>query len=52
MKKTTTLSKSAAILVNRVKNSGRLILARRRVVRWCFAAMSSVEPPLLSLLRL
>lgn len=48
------LSESAAILVYLAKKSGRLIPADRageaQVVRWCFAAMSSVEPPLLSLL--
>jgi glutathione S-transferase len=48
------LSESAAILVYLAKKSGRLIPGDRageaQVVRWCFAAMSSVEPPLLSLL--
>jgi glutathione S-transferase len=48
------LSESAAILVYLAKKSGRLIPGDRageaQVVRWCFAAMSSVEPPLLSLM--
>ena len=48
------LSESAAILVYLAKKSGRLIPGDRtgeaQVMRWCFAAMSSVEPPLLSLL--
>ena len=48
------LSESAAILVYLAKKSGRLIPGDRageaQVVRWCFAAMNSVEPPLLSLL--
>jgi glutathione S-transferase len=48
------LSESAAILVYLAKKSGRLIPSDRageaQVVRWCFAAMNSVEPPLLSLL--
>ena len=47
------LSESAAILVYLAKKSGRLIPGDRageaQVVRWCFAAMNSVEPPLLSL---
>lgn len=47
------LSESAAILVYLAKKSGRLIprdpAGEPQVVRWCFAAMSSVEPPLLSL---
>ena len=47
------LSESAAILVYLAKKSGRLIPVDRageaQVVRWCFAAMNSVEPPLLSL---
>jgi len=48
------LSESAAILVYLAKKSGRLIPADRageaQVVRWCFAAMNSVEPPLLNLM--
>ena len=48
------LSESAAILVYLAKKSGRLIPGDRdgelQVTRWCFAAMNSVEPPLLSLL--
>ncbi|SCU98118.1 Glutathione S-transferase domain [Cupriavidus necator] len=48
------LSESAAILVYLAKKSGRLIPGDRageaQVVRWCFAAMNSVEPPLLSLM--
>jgi glutathione S-transferase len=47
------LSESAAILVYLAKKSGRLIPGDRageaQVVRWRFAAMNSVEPPLLSL---
>ena len=47
------LSESAAILVYLAKKSGRLIPSDRageaQVVRWCFSAMSSVEPPLLAL---
>ncbi|MEO8017009.1 MAG: glutathione S-transferase family protein [Pseudomonadota bacterium] len=48
------LSESAAILVYLAKKSGRLIPGDRageaQVVRWCFAAMNSVEPPLLALM--
>ena len=48
------LSESAAILVYLAKKSGRLIPADRggeaQVLRWCFAAMNSVEPPLLALM--
>lgn len=48
------LSESAAILVYLAKKSGRLIPADRvgeaQVLRWCFAAMSTVEPPLLALM--
>ena len=48
------LSESAAILVYLAKKSGRLIpgdlAGEMQVVRWCFAAMNSVEPPLLSLM--
>jgi glutathione S-transferase len=48
------LSESAAILVYLAKKSGRLIpsdhVGEAQVMRWCFAAMNSVEPPLLALL--
>ncbi|RQP26182.1 glutathione S-transferase family protein [Piscinibacter terrae] len=48
------LSESAAILVYLAKKCGRLIPADRaaeaQVMRWCFAAMNSVEPPLLALM--
>lgn len=48
------LSESAAIVVYLAKKSGRLIPGDRageaQVMRWCFAAMNSVEPPLLSLM--
>ena len=48
------LSESAAILVYLAKKSRRLIPAdsagEAQVLRWCFAAMSSVEPPLQSLM--
>jgi len=48
------LSESAAILVYLAKKSGCLIPGDRdgeaQVTRWCFAAMSSVEPPLLALM--
>ena len=48
------LSESAAILVYLAKKSGCLIpgglAGEAQVVRWCFAAMNSVEPPLLSLM--
>jgi len=48
------LSESAAILVHLAKRSGRLIASdsagESQVVRWCFAAVNSVEPPLLSLM--
>lgn len=44
------LSESAAILFYLAKKSGRLIPGDRageaQVMRWCFAAMNSVEPPL------
>ena len=50
------LSESAAILVYLAKKSGRLIpddlAGEAQVMRWCFAAMNSVEPPLLNLLLL
>ena len=48
------LSESGAILVFLAKKSGRLIPAdlagEAQVLRWCFAALNSVEPPLLSLM--
>lgn len=48
------LSESAAILVYLAKKSGRLMPTDRageaQVMRWCFAAMNSVEMPLLSLI--
>jgi len=48
------LSESAAILIYLAKKSGKLIppdsAGEAQVVRWCFAAMNSVELPLLSLL--
>ena len=48
------LSESAAILVYLAKKSSRMIPGDRageaQVVRWCFAAMNSVEPPLLALM--
>ena len=48
------LSESAAIVVYLAKKCGRLIPADRageaQVLRWCFAAMNTVEPPLLGLL--
>jgi glutathione S-transferase len=48
------LSESAAILVYLEKKSSRMIPGDRageaQVMRRCFAAMNSVEPPLLSLL--
>jgi len=48
------VSESAAILVYLAKKSGRLMPGDRageaQVLRWCFAAMNSVEPPLLSLM--
>ena len=48
------LSESAAILIYLAKKSGRLIprdlAGEAQVVRWCFAALNSVEPPLFSLL--
>jgi glutathione S-transferase len=48
------LSESGAILLYLAKKSGRLIPADRageaQVVRWCFAALDSVERPLLSLM--
>ncbi|HEY5803336.1 MAG TPA: glutathione S-transferase family protein [Lysobacter sp.] len=48
------ISESAAILLYLAKKSGRLIPAdhagEAQVMRWCFAAMNTVEPPLLGLL--
>ena len=48
------LSESGAILIYLAKKSGRLIPAdtagEAQVMRWCFAAMNTVEPPLQSLL--
>jgi len=48
------VSESAAILVYLAKKCGRLMPADRageaQVIRWCFAAMNTVEPPLLNLL--
>jgi glutathione S-transferase len=48
------ISESAAILVYLAKKSGRLIPAdaagEAQVVRWCFAALTTVEAPLLSLM--
>lgn len=48
------LSESAAILVYLAKKSGRLMPADRagetQVLRWCFAAMNTVELPLMGLI--
>ncbi|MFO1219898.1 MAG: glutathione S-transferase family protein [Burkholderiaceae bacterium] len=48
------LSESAAIVMYLARKCGRLIPADRageaQVLRWCFAAMNTVEPPLLGLL--
>ncbi len=48
------LSESAAIVVYLAKKSGRLMPAdpagEAQVLRWCFAAMNTVEPPLLALM--
>lgn len=48
------LTESAAILVYLAKKSGKLIprdlAGEAQVVRWCFAAMNSVEIPLMNLL--
>jgi glutathione S-transferase len=48
------LSESAAILIYLAKKAGQLIPAdpagEAQVVRWCFAAMNTVEMPLLNLL--
>jgi len=48
------LSESAAIVVYLAKKSGRLIpgdpVGEAQVLRWCFAAMNSIEMPLLALM--
>lgn len=48
------LSESAAILVYLARKSGRLFptdeVGQAQVLRWCFAAMNTVEPPLLALM--
>lgn len=48
------LSESAAILIYLAKKAGKLIpsdiVGESQVVRWCFAAMNSVEIPLMSIL--
>lgn len=48
------LSESAAILLYLAKKSGRLIppdpAGEAQVMRWCFAAMNTMEVPMLSLL--
>jgi glutathione S-transferase len=48
------LSESAAILVYLARKSGRLmpkdLAGEAQVIRWCFAAMNSLEIPLLSLM--
>ena len=48
------LSESAAIVLYLAKKSGRLIprelAGEAQVMRWCFAAMNSIEPPLLALM--
>jgi len=48
------LSESAAIVLYLANKCGRLISAggagEAQVLRWCFAAMNTVEPPLLGLL--
>lgn len=48
------LAESGAILLHLAKKSGRLIPAdaagEAQVLRWCFAALTSVEAPLLSLM--
>lgn len=48
------LSESGAILLYLAKKAGRLIpgdgAGEAQVMRWCFAALNSVEPPMLSLM--
>lgn len=48
------VSETGAIVVYLAKKSGRLIPAdpagEAQVLRWCFAALNSVEPPLLALM--
>jgi glutathione S-transferase len=48
------LSESAAIVLYLAKKSGRLIArdlaGEAQVMRWCFAAVNSIEPPLLALM--
>ena len=48
------LSESAAILIYLAKKTGKLIpsdfIGESQVIRWCFAAMNSVEIPLMSIL--
>lgn len=48
------VSESAAILIYLAKKSGRLIPSDRegeaQVLRWSFAAMNSIEPPLVNLM--
>lgn len=48
------LSESAAIAIYLAKKSGRLmpgdLAGEAQVMRWCFAAMNSIEPPLLALM--
>jgi glutathione S-transferase len=50
------LSESAAILIYLAKKTGKLTpndpAGEAQVVRWCFAAMNTVEPPLLALMML
>jgi glutathione S-transferase len=50
----TVLSESAAILIYLAKKTSKLIPANAageaQVVRWCFAAMNTGEPPLLALM--
>src|SRR6187549_3319617 len=48
------VTESGAILLYLAKKSGKLIsrdpAQEAQVVRWCFAALNSVEPPLLSIM--
>jgi glutathione S-transferase len=48
------ISESAAIVLYLARKSGRLFpedpAGQAQVLRWCFAAMNTVEPPLLSLM--